>query len=407
LVFSIVQLVKIPSLSEVHFMRRVLSGLLILMMLITLGALAEDKDISFLDLTGGIPTQSVTPDPSATPGPSPTQDSAGAQPTPTVVPSQDGSVLLTMSFTGDVTIGGDVRKGGKSIFEKELDKQKDDLSFPFRNVKDIFAQDDMTLVNFEGTLTTAPVNPDKTENSFLFSAPPEYVQILTSGNIEAVSLENNHVMDHGSAGYSQTQDTLRNAGIVYSGGGQIGVYEAKGVKIAMLAYQTFDQYAALFEQVPKDVAAAKAQYPIVIVSFHWGNELDYKPNDNQQKMAKMVIDAGADLVIGHHSHRINPIEIYKGKYICYSLGNFSFAGNTKPSDMSTYIFQTRFRVSNGAAVPEGFRIIPCRISSRTDYNDFAPTPYNNDNSIQSLLNVLKDNGKALENPVPSYPLEWE
>ncbi len=375
-------------------MRRVLSGLLVLLMFLTLGALAEDEEISFLDLNGG----GQTPAPSGEPD---------EQPTPTVFPSADGSVLLTMSFTGDVTIGGDVRKSGKSIFDKELDKQKGDLTFPFRNVKDIFAQDDMTLVNFEGTLTTAPINSDKKENEFLFSAPLDYVQILTSGNVEAVSLENNHVMDHGSQGYAETQQTLINASIVYSGGGELGVYEAQGVKIAMLSYQTFDQYPTLFEQVPIDVAAAKAQYPIVIVSFHWGNELDYKPNDNQQKLGKMTIDAGADLVIGHHSHRINPIEVYKGKYICYSLGNFSFAGNTKPRDMSTYIFQTRFRVLNGVATPEGFRIIPCRISSRADYNDFAPTPYEDGSSIQSLMTVLKDNGRSLDNPVPEYPVEWE
>ncbi len=382
-------------------MRRVLSGLLVLLMFLTLGALAEDEEISIWDLTGG------TQNPAASQGPSASQDPAIPTPTPTAVPSADGSVLLTMSFTGDVTIGGDVRKSGKSIFDKELSKQKGDLTFPFRNVKDIFAQDDMTLINFEGTLTTAPINSDKRENSFLFSAPPEYVQILTSGNIEAVSLENNHVYDHGSAGYEETRETLKSAGIVYSGGGELGVYEAQGIKIAMLSYQTFDQYPTLFEQVPKDVAAAKAQYPIVIVSFHWGNELDYRPNDNQQKLGKMTIDAGADLVVGHHSHRINPIELYKGKYICYSLGNFSFAGNVKPSDMSTYIFQTRFRVFNGAATPEGFRIIPCRISSRTDYNDFAPTPYTSDSSIQSVLNVLKDNGRFLDNPVPGYPLDWE
>lgn len=376
-------------------MRRVLSGLLVLMMFLTLGALAEDEEVSIWDLTGETPVPSETPDPSV------------PSPTPTFVPSADGSVLLTLSFTGDVTIGGDVRKSGKSIFDKELDKQKGDLTFPFRNVRDIFAEDDMTLVNFEGTLTTAPINPNRRENSFLFSAPPEYVQVLTSGSVEAVSLENNHVMDHGAAGYAETKETLRNAGIVYSGGGEIGVYTVKGVQIAMLSYQTFDQYPTLFEQVPKEVAAAKAQYPIVIVSFHWGAELDYKPNANQQKLGKMTIDAGADLVIGHHSHRINPIEIYKGKYICYSLGNFSFAGNTKPRDMSTYIFQTRFRVLDGVATPEGFRIIPCRISSRTDYNDFAPTPYEDSRSIQSVLTVLKDNGRSLENPVPEYPLDWK
>ena len=378
-------------------MRRILSGLLVLMMLFTLGALAEEEEISYLDITGENQGKSE---------PVETTDPILPSSTPEVIPSADGSVLLTMSFTGDVTIGGDIRKSGKSIFDKELDKQKGDLTFPFRNVKDIFAEDDMTLVNFEGTLTTAPINSDKKNNSFLFSAPPSYVEILTSGNIEAVSLENNHVYDHGSAGYAQTQQTLKDAGIVYSGGGELGVYTVKGVEIAMLSYQTFDQYPTLFEQVPKDVAAAKALYPLVIVSFHWGAELDYKPNDNQQKLGKMTIDAGADLVIGHHSHRINPIEIYKGKYIAYSLGNFSFAGNTKPSDMSTYILQTRFRDKDGVATPEGFRIIPCRISSRTDYNDFAPTPYDNDSSIQNLLSVLKANGTSLDNPVPSYPLEW-
>ena len=376
-------------------MRRLFSGIVALCMLIALGALAEE-DVSYLEMlnppaqTGQAAEQSPAPE---------------GTPVPTT--EADGSILLTMSFTGDVTIGGDIRKSAKSIFDKELDVQNGDLSFPFRNVKDIFSQDDMTLVNFEGTLTTAPINSAKKENSFLFSAPTSYVQVLTSGSVEAVSLENNHVYDHGQAGYQETQQTLKSAGIVYSGGGELGVYTVKSIPIAMLSYQTFDAYPTLFEQVPKDVAAAKAQYPIVIVSFHWGAELDYKPNDNQQKMAKMTIDAGADLVIGHHSHRINPIEEYKGKYICYSLGNFSFAGNAKPNDMSTYIFQTRFRVINGVAAPEGFRIIPCRISSRTDYNDFAPTPYTSDSSIQSLLSVLQSNGKSLDNPVPEYPLEWK
>ena len=345
-----------------------------------------------------------------TPSPVPSQEPQ-ASPTegpPAVVTDADGSVLLTMSFTGDVTIGGDVRKKNKSLFDKELEKQGGDLAFPFRNVAEIFAQDDMTLVNFEGTLTTAPINPDKKGNDFLFSAPPSYVKVLTSGNIDAVSLENNHVYDHGQQGYIQTQNVLKEAGIVYSGNGQIGVFNAKGIDIAMLSYQTFDQYPTLFEKVPLEVAAAKEQYPIVIVSFHWGNEKDYSPNDNQQKMAKMTIDAGADLVIGHHSHRINPIEEYNGKYICYSLGNFSFAGNNKPSDMSTYIFQTRFKVSKeGVASPQGFRIIPCRISSKAEYNDFTPTVFEKQSSIDKVLSLLESNGKYIQNPVSRYPTEWE
>ena len=112
------------------------------------------------------------------------------------------------------------------------------------------------------------------------------------------------------------------------------------------------------------------------------------------------------MVIGHHSHRINPIELYNGKYICYSLGNFSFAGNNKPKDMSTYLFQIRMRVKDGQIQDQGFIIIPCRISSRTDYNDFAPTPYAKAENIESVLSVLKKSSSKLEYAVESYPLKW-
>ena len=97
----------------------------------------------------------------------------------------DGSVIVTISATGDVTIGGDTRKSGKSIFDKQLDKEPSGLNFPMENVAEIFAQDDMTIVNFEGTLTNTK---SATKNTYSFAAPPEYVQVLTSGNIEAVSL---------------------------------------------------------------------------------------------------------------------------------------------------------------------------------------------------------------------------
>ena len=180
----------------------------------------------------------------------------------------------------------------------------------------------------------------------------------------------------------------------------------KGVEIAMLSYQTFDRYDTLFTQVPLDVAEAKAKYPLVIVSFHWGAEKDYAPNSNQQKMGKMAIDAGADLVVGHHSHRINPIEEYNGKYIVYSLGNFCFSGNSKPDDMSSFLFQIRWRVTDAEITQEDFRIIPIRISSRTDYNDFTPTVLDKATAIDGLLTTLKENGKKLDNPVSEYPLDW-
>ena len=327
----------------------------------------------------------------------------------------DGSVIVTISATGDVTIGGDRRKSGTNVFDKQLEQEPSGLDFPFENTRAIFEADDMTLVNFEGTLTNTK---SKTKNSFSFAAPPEYVQVLTSGSVEAVSLENNHIMDHGEQGYEDTCQTLHGAGILYSGhlGSSIFTTET-GVDIGMLSYQTFNgKYPAIYEAIEGDIQMLRdAGCELVIVSYHWGEEKDYVPNERQVPLGRATIDAGADLVIGHHSHRINPIEEYKGRYICYSLGNFSFAGNIRPDDMDTYIFQQRFRVypDTGVVENEGFRIIPCSISSQEKVNDFKPTPATDEHSAEIVKRLLDLNKKLEKNfkstgvaAVSDYPTEW-
>lgn len=336
------------------------------------------------------------------PTPEPTPDPA------LPVYEADGSVLLTMSFTGDVTIGSNVQSGSMSIFDKELKKQNGDIHFPFRNVKELFLSDDLTMVNFEGTLTTEGRNPAKKNNDFLFRAKPELVDMLPAGGVDTVSLENNHVLDMGESGLAQTKQTLLDAGIPYASEGEPAILTVKGVKIGSLAYQTFGgRHDEIIAKLPGDIQALRDRgCDIVIVSYHWGAELDYAPNDNQVRLGRATIDAGADLVIGHHSHRINPIEKYNDKYIVYSLGNFSFAGNNKPSDMATFIFQIRMRVKDGTVNSEAIKIIPARISSRTDRNDFTPTPYTKDSNIEAVLQTLAANGKKLDYAVESYPLKW-
>lgn len=377
-------------------------ALLLVLTLLALPALAEEDDLSLEDVLSGADPQIVADTFIAPPSES---ESAVLLDEPSIY-EPDGSVLITITATGDFTIGGDTRKS-TDIFNAELKRQDGDLNFTMRNVRDILTEDDLTIVNFEGTLTeTTYVPSSKRENQFLFSAPPSYVSMLSENGIEAVSLENNHVMDHGEDAYQETINTLVYAGIEYSNSTHMGVTEIKGVPIAMLSYLCIDRYEQLWDKVPADIEAAKSKYPIVIVSFHWGNELDYSPTDNQIKMGRLAVDSGADLVLGHHSHRINPIEQYKGVYICYSLGNFCFSGNNKPSDMTSFIFQTRFRIMNGAVSNEGFRIIPIRISSRTDRNDFIPTPLTKDTAIDSVLSTLKSNGRKLEYAVENYPLTW-
>lgn len=319
---------------------------------------------------------------------------------------QDGSIQITVTATGDFTIGGD-NYHHKDIFGPELRNHDGDINFIMENMKDVLTEDDLTIVNFEGTLTNTTYVPgNKKNNEFLFNIAPENVSVLTDNGVEAVALENNHIMDHGDEGYNDTMQTLEDAGIVYSNSTHTGVIEVKGIQIAMLSYLCIDRYEQLWDKVPADIAAAKELYPIVIVSFHWGNEKDYVPTKNQIKMGRLAVDAGADLVLGHHSHRMNPIECYNGVYICYSLGNFCFAGNSRPSDMSSFVFQTRFRIKNDEIRNTGFRIIPISISSQDNRNDFIPTPITKVTKLDSVLTVLKTNGKKLTYAVEDYPLEW-
>ena len=379
--------------------------LLVLAMCLTLCLCAiaegdlEEVSITIFDESGEVAGEVA---PNLEPTPEPTPD-------PTIPDYEaDGSILLTMSFTGDFTIGRNMQHDGASIFEKELKKQDGDMNFPFRNIRDLLLSDDLTMINFEGTLTTADRNRDKLENSYLFRADPEFVNILAPGGVDTVSLENNHVLDMGEDGLRETKQVLTDAGIPYASEDEPAIMYVKGVKIGSLAYQTFGgRHDEIIKKLPADIQALRDEgCQIVIVSYHWGAELDYYPNDNQVRLGRATVDAGADLVIGHHSHRINPIEYYNGKYICYSLGNFSFAGNNKPSDMATFVFQIRMRVRDGEVSSENIKIIPCRISSRTDYNDFAPTPYTKDSHIEAVIKTLTQNGRRLEYAVEEYPLTW-
>ena len=388
---------------------RILSAALLLTLLCAPGAPAEERlDLSLLD--GEEPSAAETWEDAVFETRAWYERADGAD----WRVQDDGSVIVTISATGDVTIGGDTRKSSTSIFDKQLAQEPSGLDFPMDNVRSLFEQDDMTIVNFEGTLTTTK---SATKNTYSFAAPPEYVQVLTSGSVEAVSLENNHILDHGAAGYEETCQTLEAAGIRYSGHLGASTFTTDtGVTIGMLSYQTFNgNYANIYASIEGDIAALRAQgCQLVIVSYHWGEEKDYIPNERQVPLGRATIDAGADLVLGHHSHRMNPIEVYNGKYICYSLGNFSFAGNIRPDDMDTFIFQQRFRVwPDGTVQNEGFRIVPCSISSQEDVNDFKPTPKEGEAAqavVERLYELNADFEKTYKSTgvtaVESYPTQW-
>ena len=185
--------------------------------------------------------------------------------TPAGVINTDGSTVITVTCTGDFTIGGDNyhRKGKK--FYDELKSHGNDINFTMEYMRDIFRDDDLTLVNFEGTLTDTKFVPDnKKGNDFLFNISPSYVSVLPDNYIEAVSLSNNHVMDHGTEGFEETKATLKERGIKYSTEEEPSLFPVKGITIAMLSYLCIDRYDKpvggfdnLYDKVAADIAETK------------------------------------------------------------------------------------------------------------------------------------------------------
>ena len=293
--------------------------------------------------------------------------------------AQKDPVSLTISVVGDCTLGTDETFDYDTSLNAYYDINGKD--YFFQNVKSIFSADDLTIANFEGTLTDSDTREDKT---FAFKAPAEYAQILTSGSIEAVNTANNHSHDYGEQSYTDTLTALDNAGIIHFGYDDTAVMDIKGVKVGLVGIYELKDHLGREQQLKDNIAKVKADgAELVIVIFHWGNESETVPDTNQMTLGRLAIDEGADLVCGHHPHVLQGIETYKGKNIVYSLGNFCFGGNSSPSDMDTMIFQQTFTItSDGVQADNVTNIIPCSISSADGYNNYQPTPATGDEATR-------------------------
>lgn len=287
---------------------------------------------------------------------------------------------FVLTFAGDCTLGAT-----PSNYYAQLGFIKtvgEDYAYPFANVLDYFAGDDFTLVNLEGPLCDDgwPV-PKK----FNFRGPTDYVNILTDNAVEAVSLANNHTMDYGQRGYDETLATLEAAGVPY-------VEQDGGLLVTLERGLTIGMYGAMYTRLDQDTIAAgladlrEAGADVVLLVVHWGTEYSYQPTPEQQRLGRAAIDAGADMVIGSHPHVLQPVEFYNGGVICYSLGNFSFGGNTDPGDFDTALVQQEvFRDPDGTVRLGAFTAVPACVSSTQEVNNFQPTPYAPDSEAYSRV----------------------
>lgn len=304
------------------------------------------------------------------------------------------TVSFTISAVGDCTFGTDENFAYEGSMPAKYD-EVGDFNYFFENVKSVFEEDDLTIVNFEGTLTDSTTREDK---QFAFKADKSYAEILTDGFVEAANLANNHSKDYGEQSYNDTMDALDEAGITNFGYDRVAIKKVKGIKVGLVGTYVLADGLGVKDSMEKNIQDLKDEgAQVIIASFHWREEKAEYPNDVQVELAHAAIDAGADLVLGHHPHVLQGIEQYKGKNIVYSLGNFCFGGNMYPSDMDTMIFQQTFTLKGGKLQEDNVtNIIPCSISSVEDYNNYQPTPAAGEKETE-ILNKITQRSQGLSN----------
>lgn len=299
---------------------------------------------------------------------------------------------ILISFAGDFTLGTDTKFAYDSSLPAAFINSGKDYSYFMKNVSSIFSSDDYTLVNLETTFTDSNEKALKDGDVFYnFKGPKEYVNILTKGSIEGVTIANNHIYDYGKQGITDTINVLKENNVDICGEGYKILCDIKGVKFGFLGYTGWEYSNNLKTKIISDISELRKQgAQVVIPYFHWGIERSYEPYDVQQNLAKFSIDNGADAVIGSHPHVIQSMESYKGKLIVYSMGNFCFGGNSNPPDKRTFILQAKVNIEDDKLKNFQYKILPAMISSRNDKNDYIPTLAggNNKGNILKTLNEL-------------------
>jgi len=283
-------------------------------------------------------------------------------------PGEDGSREIVLHAVGDCAIG-DLHHGAGApgSFAAQIAEADDPMGYPFAGVADLFAQDDLTIANLEGTFTNR-----KTWQNPVFSirGAPENAQMLVRGGVELVDVENNHAFDYGVQGHEDTKAALNTAGVAFFGRDTVDRRTIKGMKVVNLGYLGGPKGTRA--KMVADVEREAGPGAIVIVSFHWGVEGYYATHPDQRRLGRAAIDAGASLVLGHHPHVVQGIETYDGRPIVYSMGNFVFGANSRPADMDSFIYRVRFELDGRTLRSVEGEVIPVRISSDPKRNDFRP-----------------------------------
>lgn len=300
------------------------------------------------------------------------------------------SFRVVVSFAGDMLLASLHGKRAAGNFLDVAAKQEPE--YFLQNVQPIFAADDFTVVNLENVLTDRALTPKEksTDPAYWYRAPTANTEILTSSGVEAVSLANNHTGDYSAAGYKDTVKAVSAAGLEYGGNDRTFYLEKNGCRIAVICHGLWNEGQA--GAIIRRLQAAEKDSDFQVVFYHGGKEGVHTPEAWRVRASRRLVDSGADLVLGNHPHVLQPREVYKGKEIVYSLGNFCFGGSRRPENR-TVIYQLTLQVENRALVETASELIPCYVHTGAGTNNYRPAPIADGDQRQRVLDFMDGRAK--------------
>lgn len=297
---------------------------------------------------------------------------------------------IVVSFTGDMLLASLHGKRAAGNFLDYAARQEPE--YFLQHVRPIFEADDFTVVNLENVLTDRNLTPKEkaTDPAYWFRAPAATTDILTSSGVEAVSLANNHTGDYGTAGYKDTVKAVSAAGLEYGGNDRTFYLEKNGYRVAVICHGLWSEGQA--GTIIQRLRTAEKNSDFQVVFCHGGAEGVHAPEAWRVRASRRLIDNGADLVLGNHPHVLQPREVYKGKEIVYSLGNFCFGGSRSPENR-TIIYQLILQVENGKLVGASSELIPCYVHTGGRVNNYCPAPIEDEEQGRRVLDFMDGRAK--------------
>ena len=306
---------------------------------------------------------------------------------------------ITLTATGDALLGSSDPVSKKEFaFQRYIEKYG--YAYPFAKLQNLFANDDVTLINLECVFNDdAPASKSR----YSFRGPASYASILTESSIEVANLANNHSADYGKAGFESTKTALENAGVGYCGttafGNDTYIWEKDGIKIGFIGIIPlyYEKNKAKIQKYCKALKDAGCQ--VIVASLHCGKEYNTIHGNMHDKYGGILRKYGVNIIIGNHPHVPQGVKVTKGVTQLYSLGNSSFGGNTGVDEtihsIQSYVAQFQLKFEDNVYVGHQLTIWPIHISGVSPENNYQPVLVSGKEAEVVMKRIQKDTGFTL------------